>query len=110
MIDSLYQDGEIRFLLHFSTRGGRYISNRLNLKGKSAEKISNSLSGFFWNLQAAITVKNLNEMKANKITNPYVNGCKMIYEEILENPQYMFLPKWVKDDLIIAGNFLSYEK
>ena len=109
MLQTLYKDGEIRFLRHFSTSRGRYVSNRLYLKGKGSEEISNRLSSYFWNFQGGLTLKKINEMKVNKSPNVYFTFCKGEYEYIINHPQYNYLPQWVKNDLTTVNNFLKYE-
>jgi|694.fasta_scaffold34076_10 hypothetical protein len=97
---------QIPFLRHFSTMTGRRLANRLNLKGSNSQKLADNVSSFFWNMQAAITVNNVNEMKGRK-GNCYIKGCLIIHEDIIESDQYNNLPTWVKRDLVKSLQFLQ---
>lgn len=81
----------------------------MNLTGKNSEKLANSVSGFFWNLTAAITVDKMNEMKAEKkICNTYAQYCKFIYEDnIISSDKYSALPPWVRADIENAIKMLN---
>jgi hypothetical protein len=106
-LDSLYIQGQIRFIHYYSPRRGRYVANRLNLSGRGSEKIADNLSGFFWNLQAANTVQSMNEWKRSNGSNCYANICLIIYNDIKENPQYNYLPEWVINDVETAIRYLK---
>ena len=100
---------QIAFLEKFGTQRGRWLANRLNLTGKNSEKLANSVSAFFWNLTAAITVDKMNEMKAeNKTRNTYAECCKFIHEDsILAADNYSALPAWVRIDIEKAVKMLN---
>lgn len=96
-----------RFTETFGTRTGRWLANRLYLTGNGSEKLANNVSSFFWNLQAAITVEKVNEMKANKIANVYSPYCRMMHKSIIESEQYNRLPSWVRGDLVRSIQWLK---
>jgi hypothetical protein len=98
--------GGIPFTEHFSTNRGRWLANRLGLKGTGSEKMANSVSGFFWYLQAAITLDGVNQMK-DKTGNCYADCCMLIHNEIIAFEQYNNLPKWVRGDVDKALTFLK---
>jgi len=100
-----FPDG-IPFTEHFSTNRGRWLANRLGLKGAGSEKMAGSVSGFFWKLRAAISVDGVNQMKG-KTGNCYADCCMMIYNEIITFDQYNNLPKWVREDVNKAVTFLK---
>jgi hypothetical protein len=100
-----FPDG-IPFTEHFSTNRGRVLANRLNLKGAGSEKMANSVSGFFWNLQAAITLDGVNQMKG-KTGNCYVDICMLIHKELIKFHQYNNLPEWVRGDVDKSLTFLK---
>ena len=103
-----WEKEEIPFLRHFGTRRGRYLANRLNLKGKNSEKLANCVSGYFWNLQAAITVHKVMEIKGNMDKkNTYIHICKIIYQDIISYPNYNNLPDWVKGHISRGYKFCS---
>jgi hypothetical protein len=106
-LDSLYIQGQIRFIHYYSTQGGRCVAKRLNLSGKGSEEIAGNLSGFFWNLQAANTVQSMNEWKRSNGSNCYVNICLIIYNDIKKNPQYINLPEWVINDVETSIRYLK---
>lgn len=95
-----FDNQEIQFIRKFGTQRGRWLANRLNLCGKNSEKLANSVSAFFWNLTAAISLEKVKQMKADKsIANNYLAACKIIYKDMLESEKYFNLPNWVLADL-----------
>lgn len=109
MTTTNYALNQIAFLEKFGTQRGRWLANRLNLTGKNSEKLANSVSGFFWNLTAAIVVDKKNDMKAkNKTPNTYAQCCKFIYEDnIISSDRYSALPVWVRADIENAIKMLN---
>jgi hypothetical protein len=100
--------GEIPFLYHYSTRMGRWLANRLGLKGKGSEKLSDNVSRFFWNLQSAIIVHNKIETETYTCVykNLYAEGCLKIYDDIISSKLYNNLPQWVCRDLDLSIKYL----
>lgn len=100
-----FPDG-IRFNETFSTNRGRWLANRLYLSGKGSETLANNVSGFFWNLSAAITVDKMNQWKGTK-GNTYATACLYIHKDIISSDLYYNLPQWVRQDLDKAVQFLK---
>lgn len=107
MIDSLYEEGKIRFIKRFATRTGRHVAKRLGLEGKGSEIIISLVSSFFWNLAAAISVEKFNKKVFNKQCNVYVTICKNIHEDIVNHAQFVNLPEWIKQDLRTSAKFIN---
>lgn len=78
----------------FGTQRGRWLSNRLRLSGKGAEKFADSVSSYFWNLQAGLTGR-----KRNGNDNSYLAYCRAARREIVGHPMYTRLPKWVREQV-----------
>ena len=71
--------------------------------------MANSVSGFFWNLTAAIAVHKKNEMKAeNKTPNVYATTCRLIYNEIWGTEKFTELPRWVISDLGKGARLVNF--
>lgn len=67
------------FIERFSTRTGRWLANRLNLKGPGSETLANLISCYAWNKRAG-------EYNANSASNNYLNYCKTLREDIEAHP------------------------
>lgn len=76
------------------------------MKGAGSVKLSEMVSSYFWNLQAAIAVERVNEMKANKTANVYATACRSYHKQIAENPLYENLPLWVQQDIKKGYDFV----
>lgn len=102
---------QIAFLEKFGTMRGRQLASKLGLAGKDSEKLANSVSGFFWNYNASIVCDKVNEMKAEKAPNVYIDICNLIYEDgIICSSQYHWLPAWVRTDIEKAVKMLNMRR
>ena len=93
---------KVPFLEYFGTRNGRWLANRLGLKGKGSERLANAVSSFFWNYTAAVTC----ERMGNNV-HGYAYACKLTYDQVVTLDGFNSLPFWVRADLKAAMRGLN---
>jgi hypothetical protein len=77
-----------QFLDNFGTRTGRWLANRLNLKGTGSVKLADLISSYAWNKRAAVTLAGIYEMKGQSKTNAYADYCNILRKDIENHPLY----------------------
>ena len=77
-----------QFLETYGTQTGRWLANRLNLKGAGSQKLANLISCYAWNHRAAECLAGVYEMKGKDKNNAYADYCKLLREDIENHPLY----------------------
>lgn len=77
-----------QFLETYGTQNGRWLANRLNLKGTGSQKLANLISCYAWNHRAAEVSANVAEMKGKSRNNAYYDYCEILRQDIENHPLY----------------------
>ena len=85
-----------QFLELFGTRSGRWLANRLNLRGAGSERLANLLSCWAWNSRAAVALDGIRVMKGqDRRQNAYADYCALLRREIESHQLYERIRKQI---------------